>query len=463
MKKDLLVAGAVLVVLTARSPAGGLKPARGYGALGCSKAEHDKRMAWWRKARFGMMIHWGPYSMAGGWWKGKWANAEWLMYTHRIPVKEYEKFAARFNPVKFDAARWVRIAKNAGMRYIVITAKHCDGFAMWRSKVSRYNIYDFTPSHRDPLKELAGECARQGIRLCFYYAHAFDWHHPHAAGNFWDYDESKKDFSIFFNQKCKPQVTELLTEYGSVGVMWFDTPFAMTREQSLELVRLVRKLQPSCIINGRVWYPTGKTYGDGTPTDYRDQHGDYRVADDREIPAKGTEEDWETPCTLNDHFGYVKTDKKWKSPKELVRTLVEVVSKGGNYLLNVGPTGEGEIPEGSVKSLEGVGRWMRKNGSSIYGTGPSPLGALPWGRCTAGPGKLYLHVFDWPGSGKLAVPGLRRKIVRAYLLADDSRAALAVRRSPGRDAVLEVPRRAPDAIDSVVVVEIEGGRPDQTP
>lgn len=463
-KMKLFVLAATTVLAGVLGQAADLEPGqvRRYGALDCSKAEHDERMAWWREARFGLMVHWGPYSMAGGWWNEEWANAEWLMHTFQIPVKEYEEYAAKFNPVKFDAKEWVRIAKNAGMRYIVITAKHCDGFAMWRSKSNRYNIYDFTPFQRDPLKELADECAKQGVRLCFYYAHAFDWHHPHSMGNFWNYDESKKDFRIFFEQKCKPQVTELLTEYGPVGLMWFDTPYAMTREQSLELVSLVRRLQGGCIINGRVWYPVGGTYGDGTPADYTDQHGDYRVADDREVPAVGVAEDWETPCTLNGYFGYVKTDKNWKSPKELVRTLVEIVSKGGNYLLNVGPTGEGEIPAGSVESLAGMGRWMEKNGASIYGTTASPFAKLEWGRCTSKPGRLYLHVFDWPADGKLVVPGLMSKVLKAYLLADKSQRALTVRSPADQDMVVEAPKCAPDDIDSVVVLEIEG-KPEVAP
>src|ERR1700733_852112 len=218
-------------------------------------AAREHRLEWWRDARFGMFIHWGLYALPAGYWGGKPVPriGEWIMNPAKIPVAQYEKLAAKFDPVRFDADQWVSVARNAGMKYIVITAKHHDGFAMFSSKVSKYNIVDATPFHRDPMKELAAACRRQGIRLCFYYSQTQDWHEPDGVGNTWDFpDESKKDFNRYFQAKVIPQVKELLTQYGPIGLIWFDTPRNMTKEQSKQLADLVHQLQPDCLVNGRV-------------------------------------------------------------------------------------------------------------------------------------------------------------------------------------------------------------------
>lgn len=402
---------------------------------------------WWRQARFGLFIHWGLYALPAGVWKGEQIPGigEWIMNRARIPVREYEGLAARFNPVRFDARAWVRTARDAGMRYIVITAKHHDGFAMFASPASAYDIVDATPFGRDPMAELAEACREEGLRLCFYYSQAQDWHHPDAAGNNWDFpDEAAKDFARYFREKAVPQVRELLTQYGPIGLIWFDTPRVINRAQSEELRDLVHALQPACLVNSRVG------------------HGacDYESAGDNQIPVCVRRRPWETPATLNDTWGFKTDDHNWKSPRTLIRLLVDIVAKGGNYLLNVGPTAEGEIPAPSVERLRAVGAWLRVNGPAIHGAGPSPLPCeSEWGAITQAPGRLYLHVFDWP-AGPLVVRGLSCRVAGAHLLADPERRPLAVRQcepAPGVGELhITLPAEAPDPDVSVVVLEIDG-------
>lgn len=404
------------------------------------EARRDPRLNWFREARFGMFIHWGLYAIPAGMWNGEAIPGigEWIMYRARIPVKEYEQLAVRFNPLKFDAAEWVSLAKRAGQKYLVITSKHHDGFCMFDSKLTDYDIVDATPFRRDPLKELAAECQRQGIRLGFYYSQTQDWHHPDGDGNDWDYDESKKDFDGYLERYVKLQVRELLTNYGPVSIIWFDTPKRITLEQSQSLVDFVHELQPACLVCGRVG----------------NHVGDYASTRDNVIPGELLDLDWETPATINDTWGYKQNDHNWKSPRELIRKLVDVASKGGNYLLNVGPTAEGVIPAPSIDRLLAMGRWLEVNGEAIYGTAPGPVQGLHWCRTTIKPGKLYLHVFEWPMNGELRIPGMRPNVRRAYLLADASRDSLRTGAHP--DAVLvKGPRDAPDPDDTVVVLEYE--------
>ncbi len=406
-----------------------------------TRAERDQRMAWWREARFGMFIHWGLYAVPAGTWNGKKIGGigEWIMHQARIPVAEYAKLAEKFNPVQYDADQWVRLAKEAGMKYIVITSKHHDGFAMFHSKASPYNIYDATKFKRDPLKELSEACQKHGMKLGFYYSQAQDWHHPGgaAAGGHWDKAQDG-DMTQYIRTIAVPQVREILSNYGPIAVLWWDTPVGMTKERA-DLLRPLLKLQPGIITNNRL--------GGG----YR---GDSETPE-QVIPATGFKDrDWETCMTMNDTWGFKSYDQNWKSTATLLRNLIDIASKGGNYLLNVGPTAEGLIPEASVERLKEIGRWMKTNGESIYGTTASPFRGLPWGRCTQKPGKLYLHVFDWP-KGELLVPGLKNKIVKAYLLADDERRPLAATASE-KGASIQLPADAPDPIASVVVLELEG-------
>jgi len=405
----------------------------------------EKRIAWWREARFGMFIHWGLYAIPAGEWKGQAIPGigEWIMNRARIPVREYELLARQFNPVKFNADEWVKLAKAAGQRYIVITSKHHDGFAMFHSRVSPYNIVDATPFRRDPMKELAEACRREGLRLCFYYSQVQDWHHPDGAGNTWDYDPSKQNFARYFNELAKPQVREILTQYGPLGLIWFDTPLKISREDSLELVNMVHTLQPACLVNGRVGNDVG----------------DYRSMGDNQIPVKVLDYDWETPVTLNDTWGFKKDDHNWKSTQTLIRQLVDVVSKNGNYLLNVGPTAEGVIPQPSADRLLEVGRWLKVNGEAVYGAKPSPFPyEFEWGSITAEPGKLYLHIIEWPVKREFVLYGVGSKVQKAYLLARrDTPLKFSQRRRGECDELrLQFPAQPPDKDVSVVALELAG-------
>jgi len=413
-------------------------------AMALPAAAQD-RLTWWTEARFGMFIHWGIYTIPAGEWKGKpFAGlGEWIMNHGKIPIAEYELLASQFNPVQFNADEWVAVAKNAGMKYITITAKHHDGFAMFGSKVTRYNIVDATPFHRDPMKELAAACQRAGLKLCFYYSQTQDWHEPNGVGNDWDFPAGPQNFQKYYDEKVIPQVRELLTNYGPIGLIWFDTPRNITREQSQKLADLVHQLQPSCLVSGRV--------GNGL--------GDYDSAGDNQISMGGAKRPWETPVTINDTWGFKKDDHNWKSPQVLIRQLATTASRGGNYLLNVGPTSLGVIPPESVERLAEVGKWTHANGESIYATAASPYPYdVSWGVLTSKPARLYLHVFRWPGK-QLVMYGLTSKVERASLLAGHAAVKFTQKDDPkaGYTALtLSLPAEAPDANDSVIVLDVAG-------
>jgi len=402
---------------------------------------------WWREIRFGMFIHWGLYAAPAGIWKGKEVSGigEWIMYRAQIPVAEYEELANEFNPVKFDAKAWVQLAKEAGMKYLVITSKHHDGFAMFDSQASDYNIVAATPFQRDPMKELAEACQEAGLKFCFYYSQDQDWHEPGGRGNTWDFPAlTPEAFAEYLEQKVKPQLKELLTQYGPIGLIWFDTPGMITKEQSLDLKRFVHELQPECLVSGRV--------GHGV--------GDYQSMGDNQIPAGTVQGAWETPATMNDTWGFKRYDHNWKSTQDLLHLLVDLASKGVNYLLNVGPTAEGVIPEPSVQRLQEIGAWMKVNGEAIYGTEPSPYPyELPWGRMTQKPGRLYLHFIHWPET-PFVLKGLKNKVVRASLLADATQSLQTAQTFDDtlseHRLELELPPTPPDQYVSVVVLEIEG-------
>ncbi|MCD4752868.1 MAG: alpha-L-fucosidase [Anaerolineaceae bacterium] len=398
----------------------------------------DARMQWFREARFGLFIHWGLYSIPAGVWKdrnldgeGDMQIGEWIMRHMRIPVAEYEQLAKQFSPVKFDAKAWVALAKTAGQKYITITAKHHDGFCMFKSDYTDYNIVDSTPFGRDVCKELADECAKEGLRMCFYYSQTQDWHHPGGLGNDWDYTFSQEAFDDYIESYVKPQVTELLTNYGPIGLIWFDTPYDMPLHHSESLMNLVHELQPDCLVSGRI----GNNQGDYASA------GDNKVPDD--IMKNG---DFETPATINDTWGYKSLDHNWKSTKSLIHHLVDIVSKNGNYLLNIGPDAEGGIPQPSVERLLAMGEWLKVNGESIYGCGAGPIQEVGDLRSTRKKNVLFLHVINLPEDGEIRIK-LDEAVACANLLI--YRRVVLMMRNDG-SLILQLPDDGLDKIDTVV-------------
>jgi alpha-L-fucosidase len=425
----------------------------------------DAKLAWFREAKYGLFIHWGLYSIPAGVWAGKPVriSSEWIMAHAQIPVKEYAQLAKQFNPVRFNADQWVQMAQDAGMKYIVITAKHGDGFAMYRSRVSSYNIYDATPFHRDPCLELAEACARRGIKLGFYYSQSVEWHEPGGMGNTWDFGPDAQKiadgaYDHYLQAKVEPQVKELLTQYGPICEMFFDTPVKMNENGRADrIANIVHTLQPACLIDGRLGIP-----------------GDYATMGDNGIPSAGVKGLWETPAELNHNWGFDQNDSDYKAPSQVIYNLMDIVSKGGNYLLDVGPTSLGEFPTVAVDNLLTVGRWLKVNGEAVYGAGPSPFGegfkdyigpvrdaaghtysyTFPNWRCTTRPGKLYFTCFRW--SRELRMPGFSNPISTAYLLGDRARTALPVTTDDKGCRIVHAPQYAPDVMANVIVVEIDG-------
>lgn len=430
-------------------------------------AQKDARMQWFREARFGMFIHWGLYAIPAGRWDGKEVPGigEWIMNRASIPVADYKALAPKFNPTQFSAQTIVGLAKAAGMKYIVITSKHHDGFAMFDSKADPFNIVQATPFKRDPLKELAAECRKQGIKLGFYYSQDQDWTAPggaayktgdHQPPTFhWDKAQDGV-FSEYLRNKAIPQLKELLTNYGEYpAIIWFDTPTKdMTPELAGEIVSVLNQ-HPKLIWNNRLG---GGYRGDTeTPEQY--------------IPAKGYPgRDWESCMTMNDTWGYKQDDQNFKSTETLLRNLIDIASKGGNYLLNIGPMATGEVPEPEVQRLQEVGKWLAVNGESIYASHPTLFGSeagsfsetekdregkpkfIPswkW-RSTTKPGKIYVHLFEWPGT-TFQLDDVPREVTSAYLLADPARTQLKVSKS-GKGIAVSLPDQALDPIATVLVL-----------
>lgn len=430
----------------------------------------DEKMEWWREARFGMFIHWGPYSILGGVYNGhqqRCGGAEWIMNRCKIPVAEYQAYAKTFNPVKYDPEAWVLLAKEAGMKYIVITAKHHDGFAMFKSNASAFNIVDFTPYKKDVLDALAGACRKHGMKLGFYYSQAQDWNNPGGSvarkvmnegwlnpdsaridqytldhNGRWDPAQETRTMEQYIQDVSVPQIRELLSNYGDVAVIWWDTPTRMTDEFATKLQNELEKY-PHVITNDRLKRPN-------FPGDYKTP--EQKIPDLSELDGR----DWETCMTMNSSWGYKSYDQNWKTTETLVRNLIDIASKGGNYLLNIGPTAEGEIPQQSIDGLKAIGRWMKVNGEAVYGTKGNPLGELPWGRCTRKDNKknttLYLSVFEWPADGILTVNGVS-DIAKATILSNHSK----INYKKTKDGIqLFLPEEMPDKIISVIKLELKG-------
>ncbi len=424
-----------------------------------TKEQRDARMGWWRDAKFGMFIHWGVYSVPAGFYQDKPVPGigEWIMNKGKIPMAEYQQFAKEFNPVKYDADAWVRAAKDAGMKYIVITTKHHDGFALFDSKANDWNVVKATPYGKDLIQPLAESCRKHGIKLGFYYSQAQDWNNGgSASGGKWD-KAQEHDMDDYIDKVAVPQVKELLSNYGEFpSVIWWDTPTGMNTNRAQKLYEVVRTFRPDLIQNNRLG---GGFKGD---TDTPEQ----------KIPAKGFPgRDWETCMTMNKTWGFKRDDHDWKSAETLIRQLCDIASKGGNYLLNVGPTSEGLIPQPSIERLAEVGRWMRVNSEAIYGTTATPFGsefgeavktrdgygkdtmvssANDW-RATTKPGKIYLIIFNWPTNGTFELPAVASKVTGAHLLA--GKETLKFKQTEA-EVSISLPAKAPDEVAAVICLEI---------
>ena len=428
-----------------------------------SMENHDERIAWWQEARFGMFVHWGVYSVAGGEWKGKKVSgySEHLMRKEKIPVAEYrEELVKPFNPVDFNADKWIRTARDAGMKYFIITAKHHDGFAMFDSDVTDYNIVDATKYGKDPMKELAAACKKYGLKFGFYYSHAFDWEDPNAPGNDWDYQNPGGDLNLFggrnwydvhpellpkavkyVNEKAIPQIKELLTKYHP-DILWFDTPHKLPLSENLRILKAIRETDPNVVVNGRLARSNDRNFGD------------YRNTADRPAEFFPVTGDWEAIPTTNESYGYSKYDNSHKPASFFIRLLANAASRGGNLLMNIGPMGNGEIDPRDTVILSGIAHWMKVNSESIYGTQKSPLPLQSWGVCTQKGNRLFLHVFKWPRNGKLVVGGLKNLPGKAWLLADTSRKNLPVEKLNTPDVQVNLPATPLDTVNTVIVFEM---------
>lgn len=394
---------------------------------------------------YAMFIHWGLYSQLGNRWHGKtyYGIGEWMMNEGMAGAdpKEYMATASTFNPEHFDADAVARLAKEAGMKYIVITSKHHDGFAMYDSKCNPFNIVKATPFGRDPMKELAEACRKHGLGFGFYYSHNQDWTAPGGSGGpTVDEDGNARTFDDYFRDKCLPQVEEITRNYGDIELIWFDTPGGMPEKYARQLVEVVRRNQPGALVSGRVGYGLG----------------DYLTLGDMEVPLENIDGLWESVDVTNDAWGYAWYDQNWKSPQQILKNLVSTVARGGTYMMNVGPDGKGDIPEFAAASLRASGRWLKRYPQVVYGASPSPWGhALPWGDVTRQGNRLYLCVYEWPRSGKLFLPGLQTPVRKAALLKGDKRKRLHCTQEAGWTC-LSLPEHPDETLVSVIELQLDG-------
>ena len=415
-------------------------------------ARHEARRKWFREARFGRFIHWGVYAVPAGTWNGKPAGAEWIMNTAKIPVAEYKALAKRFTAAKYDPQAWAALAREAGMKYVVLTAKHHDGFALYDSAYSDWNAVKASAAGRDLIQPLADAVRAKGLKFGLYYSQSQDWVNLGGGkGNTqpWDEEQNKGSFDEYLAKISLPQAREILEKYHPAYVFW-DTEYHMTPERSMPFYNLYLSY-PDLVINNRLG---GGVLGDTATPEQR-------------IPADTMGRAFEVCMTTNGSWGYNANDHRWKSVQQLIRNLSDISGKGGNYLLNVGPTAEGEFPPEAVERLKGIGKWMRTNGEAIYATEAGPITPLPaWGRTTQkanakGGTTLYVHVWTWPADGKLLLPGIKQAALSGRLL--DGGAAVASAIAP-EGLVLALPGAAPNP--DVSVVALEFARPiriDRTP
>lgn len=423
----------------------------------------DKRIKWWREARYGMFIHWGLYSLPGGVWKGKLVSgySEHLMRKEKITRSDYLKLAQEFNPLNYNAEQWILAAKKAGMRYFIVTAKHHDGFAMFDSKASDFNIVKQTSFKRDPMAELAAAAKKHGMKFGFYYSHAFDWEHPDAPGNDWEYQNPGGDKLIgganwfdahpewlpkavkYVDEKAIPQIKELINNYRP-DILWFDTPHKLPLSENMRILKTIRETDPNVVVNGRlVRSATGN-------------FGDYANTADRPAELLTVEGDAEAIPTTNESYGYSQHDRSHKSAKFFIQLLANSASRGANLLMNLGPKGDGAFDERDQVILDSIGDWLVQNGDAIYGTKKSTLPIPAWGVSTIKDQKLFLHVFNEPEDGNLVVAGLKNKVKSAYLLSDQTRNNLEVKRLNASDVNIKLPSKSAQEANVVLVLEFEG-------
>jgi alpha-L-fucosidase len=394
---------------------------------------------------YSMFIHWGIYSNIANKWKDStyYGISEWIKHPRRanIPVEEYMAEARNFNPVNFDASAIARLAKDAGMRYIIITSKHHDGFAMYESKSNDFNIVKATPFGRDPMKELAQACREEGLGFGFYYSHNQDWTFPGGRGGPPKTRTGKEvGFDYYFKEKCLPQVKEITTQYGDIAIVWFDTPGNMEKKYVQQLVDVVHKNQPNALVSGRA--------GHGL--------GDYRSLGDMNIPIQNVEGLWESVDVTNDSWGYAWYDQNWKGPKQILTNVISTVGRGGTYMMNVGPANDGTVPVQAQKALRNAGEWIHRYPQVIYGADPSPWGhKLPWGDVTVSGNKLNICVYEWPLDGELSIPGFLSEIESAKLLVAGDKKDLKILKVNGW-VTFELPARRPEKLVSVIEVEVDG-------
>ncbi|MDR0726075.1 MAG: alpha-L-fucosidase [Prevotellaceae bacterium] len=406
------------------------------------KAKRGRFFDW---GNYAMFVHWGLYSQLGNKWEEKtyYGNSEWIMERNmaHIPVDEYKATARNFNPDKFNAKELAQLAKDAGMKYIIITSKHHDGFAMYHSKCNKFNIVDATPFKRDPMKELSEACKELGLGFGFYYSHNQDWTYPGGtSGPKVDHEGNPKTFDDYFNEKCLPQVEEITRNYGDIELIWFDTPGRIPAKYAKQLVEVVHRNQPGALVSGRVGF----------------NMGDYRTLGDMEVPLTNIDGLWEGVDVTNDSWGYAWYDQNWKTPKQILNYLISTIARGGTYMLNVGPDPSGQVPEQAQMFLRLAGKWIARYPQVIYSAEASPWGhALPWGDVVVNDGKLYLTVFDWPTSGKLYLPGLESEIVSVKLLTNSKPQKLNFTKE-GRWTVIGLPCSAPEKLVSVIELSLKG-------
>lgn len=405
-----------------------------------------KRGELFENGNYAMFIHWGLYSALGNDWNGKtyYGASEWLLnpLMAGCDKEEYMATAKRFNPSGFDAREIAQLAKDAGMRYVVITSKHHEGFAMFHSEADSFNIVDATPFARDPMKELSDACRELGLGFGFYYSQNYDWTTPGATGaDKVDRNGNPRTFDEYFSSKCLPQVEEITRNYGDIELVWFDTPGGMPRQYADTLVAVVHRNQPRALVSGRV--------GHGM--------GDYRTFGDMEVPFENVDGLWESVDVTNDSWGYAWYDNNWKTPDDIVRRLVSTVARGGTYMLNVGPDTIGRVPEFAARALRSAGKWIARYPMMVYGAERSPWGhALPWGDAVVNDGKLYLAVYRWPADGKLHVPGLKTPVESARLLGAGKPQKLKFENAGGW-TTFSLPAGSPDSYAAVVELTFPKG------